>query len=210
MFTIHATNIEKRFGQQTLFSGFDYSFQSPESYALLGQNGSGKSTMLQLLYGYMLQGKGTIEWQLDGKIIEPDQVHQYIAFAAPYLELIEELTTVEMMDYHFKFKKRLLGNNVILEKVGLVNAADKPIKHFSSGMKQRLKLALAFFADTPALFLDEPCTNLDANGVAIYKSLIEIHGQGRLIVLASNDETEYGFCQHKILLSQKTTGLTFA
>ncbi len=61
-------------------------------------------------------------------------------------------------------------------------------------MKQRVKLAQSIFSDTPVLLLDEPCTNLDAEGVALYRQLINEQSAGRLVIISSNDRQEYDFC----------------
>lgn len=124
--------------------------------------------------------------------------YKYLSFAAPYLELIEEMTATEFLHFHSKFKKLTAGITEILTETSLNNAADKQIRYFSSGMKQRLKLAQAFFSDTAVLLLDEPTTNLDAEGIALYHSLIEKYGKNRLVIVSSNDEQEYNFCKEVI------------
>lgn len=124
--------------------------------------------------------------------------YKYLSIAAPYLELIEEMTATEFLSFHSKFKSLTTAIPSILEETGLAKAAAKQIRYFSSGMKQRLKLAQAFFSDTPVLLLDEPTTNLDAEGIALYQSLIQKFGAGRLVIISSNDEQEYGFCKEVI------------
>ena len=91
---------------------------------------------------------------------------------------------------------------MILSEINLSAAANKQIRYYSSGMKQRLKLAQAIFSDTPALFLDEPCTNLDKAGIGLYnRSPIEAHASDRLVIISSNDEAEYDFCQTVLLIT---------
>ena len=86
----------------------------------------------------------------------------------------------------------------ILVKVGLQSAADKQIRYYSSGMRQRVRLAQAIFSDTPLVLLDEPCTNLDVDGIVLYRQLIEDHCKGRLVIVSSNDRQEYEFCDETI------------
>ena len=127
--------------------------------------------------------------------------YKYLSIAAPYLELIEEMTATEFLTFHSKFKSLTAEIQFILEETGLAKAAAKQIRYFSSGMKQRLKLAQAFFSDTPVLLLDEPTTNLDTDGISLYHSLIKKYGAGRLVIVSSNDEQEYGFCKEVIRIA---------
>jgi ABC-type multidrug transport system ATPase subunit len=86
----------------------------------------------------------------------------------------------------------------ILEIIELTSAANKQIRYFSSGMKQRIKLAQAIFSDVPVLFLDEPCTNLDETGYTLYQSLIQNYASQKLVIVSSNDKAEYHFCEQVI------------
>lgn len=193
-------NIGRRFNRDWIFKGVDYTFTSGESYAILGPNGSGKSTLLQVLNGSLSPSSGKIEFVNDSKPIEIETVFTHLSLAAPYLELIEEFTMSEMIDFHFKFKsfKPGMDKAQLIDLLNLPKSANKLIKYFSSGMKQRLKLALAFCADTPMLMLDEPTSNLDTQGVDWYLNLVQQFAAGRLTIVCSNQEHEYGFCNHKL------------
>jgi ABC-type multidrug transport system ATPase subunit len=135
--------------------------------------------------------------------VEAEDLYRSMAIAAPYLELIEELSVTELLTFHQQFKPFLPQVSIgdIIHIVGLEKAAQKQIRYYSSGMKQRVKLAQAIFSDVPLLLLDEPCTNLDAEGIQLYQQLINDYCQDRLVVVSSNDLAEYGFCnlQVKIL-----------
>jgi ABC-type multidrug transport system ATPase subunit len=189
----------KRFNRDWIFRHLEFEFLPGETYAITGANGSGKSTLLQVLSGSMAVSEGKIQWN-KGKHIDEEQVHQYISIAAPYLEVIEEMTVVEFLEFHRYFKPFIPGLTIsdIVELVGLEKAAHKQIRYYSSGMKQRVKLAQAFFSDVPVLLLDEPCTNLDATGIALYRHLITTYAKGKTVVVSSNDEVEYSFCNHVI------------
>jgi ABC-type multidrug transport system ATPase subunit len=110
------------------------------------------------------------------------------------------MTATEFLDFHGKFKPFLQSFSIeqILAVVGLHTAANKQIRYYSSGMKQRIKLAQAFFSNTPVLLLDEPTTNLDEEGIRLYHQLIVEHCNNRLVIVSSNDIQEYGFCKEKI------------
>ena len=196
-------NIGRRFNRDWIFRGIDYTFNSGQSYAILGPNGSGKSTLLQVLNASLSPSAGTISYTFQGKPVEADQVFNYLSLAAPYLELIEEFTLNEMVDFHFKFKKYRNGLNKkeLINLLNLSKSENKLIRYFSSGMKQRLKLILAFCADTPILMLDEPTSNLDTQGVDWYLSLVEQFAHNRLTIICSNQEQEYGFCDKRLSIS---------
>jgi ABC-type multidrug transport system ATPase subunit len=132
--------------------------------------------------------------------IDQEKVFLHLSMAAPYLELIEEFTLTELIDFHFRFKKYRKGFNRkgIIELLGLKNSEFKAIKYFSSGMKQRVKLALAFCSDTAILLLDEPASNLDQQGLDWYLSLASTLSSDRLLLICSNQEQEYSFCRHRL------------
>jgi ABC-type multidrug transport system ATPase subunit len=189
----------KRFNRDWIFRHFNYTFLSSHAYAITGPNGSGKSTLLQFIAGALVPSEGKIAYySSDEKAIA--DVFPVISVAAPYLETIEEMTANEFFHFHQGFKPLRPEMTIaqLLGKMGLSEAAEKQIRFYSSGMKQRLKLAQAFFSDTPVLLLDEPTTNLDASGISLYHDLIRSFGQGRLIIVGSNDPLEYSFCQTKI------------
>lgn len=201
---IHLTAAAKRFNKEWIFSNLDFSFTTGQHYALIGNNGSGKSTLLQIIAGYIGLTKGQISWvDADGNAIDSTKIYQHISIASPYLELVEELTALEQIAFHQQFKSihSALKPIEILEKIGLHKAAEKQIRNFSSGMKQRLKLALAIFDQSPILLLDEPCSNLDKEGIQTYHHLMQTYAMHKLVIVASNDTQEYHFCDQQLSLS---------
>jgi ABC-type multidrug transport system ATPase subunit len=192
--------IGRRFNREWIFKNLNYTFQSGKSYAILGINGSGKSTLLQVISGSLSQSTGKIEFDFSGKQIEIDDIFQYLSIAAPYLELIEEFTLTEVLDFHFQFKTRLnsLNNAQLIELLNMEKSKDKQLKYFSSGMKQRVKLLLAFCSDTQILLLDEPTSNLDEQGIIWYKELVSKFTVNRLVIVCSNQFHEYDFCNEQI------------
>lgn len=196
-------NISRRFNRDWIFRNVDYEFVLGETYAILGPNGSGKSTLLSVLNGSLSPSIGTIVYSSNGTTIEAAEVFNQLSLAAPYLELIEEFSLTEMIDFHFRFKTRKGGmdNERVINLLDMQASKNKMIKYFSSGMKQRLKLALAFCSDTPMLMLDEPTSNLDSQGVNWYLNLVEQFAANRLTIICSNQEHEYGFCKHRLNIS---------
>jgi len=193
----------KRFNKEWIFKNLDFQFEAGKHYALIGNNGSGKSTLLQIIAGYSSLTKGVIEWNP----FDATTIYEQLSFAAPYLELVEEFTAMEQFEFQVQFKpiQKNMSYAEILNLIGLKNAANKQIRYYSSGMKQRLKLALAIFSDTPILLLDEPCSNLDKEGYALYDSLVKQFAMHKLIIVGSNDPQEYHFCKEQVnLMDYKT------
>jgi ABC-type multidrug transport system ATPase subunit len=199
---ISLDHISKRFLRHWIFKDIHFSFSHPGAYALLGPNGSGKSTLLRIVAGMQPPTKGKVYFDINGKECAANAIFPYISFSAPGQEIIDDFTFREFLQFHFNFKKPLngLGVDDIINITGLNAAADKPIADYSSGMKQRVKLAQAIFSDTPFLFLDEPCSNLDQQGVEQYRDWMEEYGKNRLVIVASNDVREYYFCREQIVL----------
>jgi ABC-2 type transport system ATP-binding protein len=219
---ITLTDVGKRFNREWIFRRINFQFSSGNAYAIVGPNGSGKSTLLQVIAGSIAQTEGKITYQIAGQPAEPrepfrtgsggrefsaivqdaakmiiaqDDIYQHISLSTPYLELIEEMTLVEFLHFHQLFKPffQSITINEIIGEIGLGQAADKQIRYYSSGMKQRVKLAQAFFSRTSVLLLDEPCTNLDGTGIELYHHFIHQYTDGRIVIISSNDAQEYDF-----------------
>ncbi|GGH12371.1 ABC transporter ATP-binding protein [Pedobacter zeae] len=199
---ISLEHIGRRFNKEWIFKNLSAEFSSGNSYAILGPNGSGKSTLLSVLSGSLSPSEGKITFS-DTQEIPVENIYRYISLAAPYLELVETLTLKELIDFHFKFKNFAAGLDAkkLIDILGLEKARNKEIKYFSSGMKQRTKLALACCTDTPILFLDEPTSNLDVQGINWYRDLIQNFGKDRLMIIGSNQIQEYDFCTTQIQIS---------
>jgi ABC-type multidrug transport system ATPase subunit len=196
---ITLNNVGRRFNKEWIFKNIDYNFSTGQNYAVLGPNGSGKSTLLSVLLGSLTPSEGEIAY-LNPQNIRAENIYQYISFAAPYLDLVEEFTLQETIDFHFQFKTYAneLDASAVLRLLGLEKSQDKALKHFSSGMKQRTKLALACCTNAPILVLDEPTSNLDVHGIDWYLALIEKFAVDKMVLVGSNQEHEYGFCENRL------------
>ena len=191
----------KRFNRDWIFRHLHYEFIEGHTYAITGPNGSGKSTLLQVIGGAVGISEGKTLYR--DPEVTTEQVFKQIAIAAPYLELIEEMTAAEFLQFHQSFKPFLSSCTIpdILAQVGLKDAAHKQIRYYSSGMRQRARLAQAIFSDTPVVLLDEPCTNLDGEGIALYRQLVREYCRGRLVIVSSNDVQEYDFCEKTLSMA---------
>jgi ABC-type multidrug transport system ATPase subunit len=198
---ITVENIGKKFVREWIFRNASFEILAGEKYTFVGPNGSGKSTLLQMLTGMFPVSEGTIRYtDNSGKDIETDDWYKHIVIAAPYLELIEEFTLRELISFHVRFKpfKNDLSLADFEDFIQLYHASGKLIRHFSSGMKQRLKLGLAFMSDVPIIFLDEPTTNLDTHGFQWYIDNVTKHTANQTLLLGSNVKQEYEFCDNII------------
>ncbi len=204
---IELNHIGRRFNREWIFRNLDYVFEQGVSYAILGANGSGKSTLLQVVAGNLSPSEGKISYLRQEQQLDEELIYSYLSIASPYLELIEEFTLTELINFHFNFKSYQpdLNTKAVIELLGFEKSKHKAIKYFSSGMKQRTKLALAFCADTPFLLLDEPTANLDNQGIDWYKSFVKHFSSNRLVIICSNQEHEYDFCDQTLNIQDYKT-----
>ncbi len=193
-------NLSKRFNREWIFRNFSFEFLPSKTYAILGPNGSGKSTLLQILWGQMPPSEGTVQYKNDAYSIPQLDVFKSIAIATPYMDLIDEFTLEEMVKFHFSFKtiREMQSVEEVIEKLGLSHARKKVISNFSSGMRQRLKLGLAFNTQSDILFLDEPTTNLDKKSIDWYWTNLNPLLNSVLTVIASNLEAEFPSTAEKV------------
>ncbi len=197
---ITVENIGKRYLYEWIFKKINFHFKTATRYAILGTNGSGKSTFLKIISGHLSPSKGSILYQRKGQNVDSDDLYKQISFAAPYIELIEEFTLQEAVEFHQKFKtfRSNITTTHFLQLIQLEHAASKEIRFFSSGMKQRLKLGLAICSNTSILLLDEPTSNLDEKSIDWYQQLLNRFSDNRLILIASNEKRDIEDCDERL------------
>lgn len=201
---INLHNVSKRYNYDWIFRNVELSFEEGKNYAITGPNGSGKSTLLKILAGALSPSEGQITFTENNKKLPVDTIYGYVSYAAPYLELIEAFTLDEMLAFHVRLKKLLAGIDIQAFKdiLELSAHSGKQIRHFSSGMKQRLRLALAVLSQSKILLLDEPATNFDSASIQWYLQLMERYSDERIVVIGSNVQHEYAFCDNMIDILQ--------
>ena len=199
-FNITVEQLGKKYSREWIFRNFNYSFQSGEVYAITGPNGSGKSTLMQILWGQMPASTGVIKYKTSSTEISHEEVYKHVAVATPYLDLIDEFTLEEQLRFHFRLKqcRYAMTENDMIERMYLTHARHKQLSNFSSGMKQRVKLALAFFSAADVVFLDEPGTNLDSTAFDWYIRELRALPPECLVFIASNQASEYPTNARKI------------
>ncbi len=205
-FSLTTPSVSKFFSYgKYIFKNVPAVISNNSSIAIVGENGSGKSTLLKILSGLIQPSKGKISFQINEKEIKPDLYFMHFGFVSPYLILYEEFSPLE----HFRITSDLKGTKFDLEfaenylqKFKLYHKRNDHIKTFSSGMKQRVKYIQALQNYPEILFLDEPFTNLDHDGIEIIMEIManQLKNNGALVI-ASNDERETSLCNKFIDLT---------
>ncbi|MFA5971535.1 MAG: ABC transporter ATP-binding protein [Lentimicrobiaceae bacterium] len=197
------SKISRKFNYEWIFRDVDFEFEQGNAYAILGSNGSGKSTLLQIISGHLHPSGGTVTYFHNNQEIPVDDFFRHVTFSGPYLELIEEFTLEEMITFHSRFRKfrHNMDVNAVMEATGLMRNRNKPIKYFSSGMKQRVRLAIALLTESEVVLLDEPAANLDRKAIEWYRSLVAENHKDRIIIVCSNSQSEeHDFCTQSIVI----------
>jgi ABC-type multidrug transport system ATPase subunit len=191
-------NAGKKYITEWILRKVNLRLVSGNGYAFVGANGSGKSTLIKIISGQLPTNEGDIRYRVGSKEIHIDDWYRFQVLAAPYLELVEEFSLEEMVAFHSSFKpfKASLSVSDFIDFAQLSHAKHKLVRHFSSGMKQRLRLALAFQTDVPVVFLDEPTSNLDRAGADWYNQHVtNLLDSDQIVIVGSNQPQEYTFCE---------------
>ena len=194
---IELQHIGKRYQKEWIFRGVDARWNEGDCTAILGGNGSGKSTLTQIISGFLSSSEGELSWNINGKKIARDQVFKHVSMCTPVVQLWDDFTLRENVEFFLRFKSLRNGMNAseFMQCIELEKQEHRALKHFSSGMRQRVKLGLAIVAESSLLLLDEPCSHLDDRAVQWFQALLKTHAQGRTIFVASNkDERETFMC----------------
>ena len=200
---VKLNKVGKRFNKEWILKNLSLDIPSQSSLSITGANGSGKSTLIKLIATYMEPTSGNLQYFENKKDYPIENIPQTIGLAAPYVDLIEEFSLKEHVEFHFKFRSTPFSLDEIITRTNFQFAINKKVKDFSSGMKQRLKLALAIHAENKLLILDEPTSNLDQEGIEWYRDQILQKIGTCTIIVASNQRHEYDFIPKTINLSNK-------
>lgn len=201
-FRIELQGVGKRFARHWIIQDLSTTFQSGTLTGIKGRNGSGKSTLLRLLCGQLTPSRGNITFALNGQPVPVSQCYRLVSWTGPYLEIIEELTIAEFLRFHFTMKPLLpeLELAQIPALLELDQVRNRKLSDCSSGMRQRVLLGSALYADTPLLLLDEPTVTLDAEAIDWFHTQLNTYGSNRLVVIASNDPEDLRSCSQVIVL----------
>ncbi|MDX2196240.1 MAG: ATP-binding cassette domain-containing protein [Cytophagales bacterium] len=187
-------NIAKKYHGTCLFKDINFTFEKGKIYAITGKNGSGKTTLLHIIAGYLTPTQGKVYINYHSEIIlgTSDTYHQHLSWAAHYIELVEQYSIYESIKFHHIFDPLTTDNelNKIIKRGNFQDMENTLVSHLSSGMKQRLKLLLAFASARPILLLDEPTTNLDEENISWYLDQINMQNE-KIVIISSNLPHEY-------------------
>jgi ABC-type multidrug transport system ATPase subunit len=206
LINVELEHIGKKFKTEWIFRNLNAILSPDEPMAIIGPNGSGKSTLMQAIAGIIPINEGEVKYLYQKQPLSEENWHKHLVFTSPYMELIEEFTLKEAVKFHIQFKPLSDGLSIdsFLEKLELTAHAHKPIKNFSSGMRQKVKLGFAFFSESSLIFLDEPSANLDQKAFDWYMENVKKMIGKKMILLSSNEPKEYSFCgQHLNILDFK-------
>jgi heme exporter protein A len=190
--SLAATDLKKDFNRRTIFQDVSFSLRAGETLLISGRNGSGKSTLAKIIAEVLSPSKGEVSLMI-GRSLWKGGRYPFIGFVAPYLQLYEEFSANEMLALSLAL--RGLPRNPdriqeLLRFVGLEGRDNDLIRTYSSGMKQRVKLAMAIVHQPPVLILDEPMANLDADGIAMVRGVMQDHLSSGCLIVATNDRTD--------------------
>lgn len=202
---LEVQNIKKIFNGRKIFSDINFQLGNKSALAITGRNGSGKSTLVKILAGVLSPTNGQVDFYLNGKSIDLQNRYQYFGFVAPYLQMYDEFTAMENLELFARIRSIEVDKNYIdllLKRVNLYERKDSYVREYSSGMKQRLKYAFALLHKPPLLILDEPRSNLDAEGISVVSQIIQEQKQSGCVIVATNDSEDIQFCNQEIDLNQ--------
>jgi heme exporter protein A len=186
-------NVSKRFGARTVLTNVCAEVRTGETLLVTGHNGSGKSTLVSIIAGLLRPDRGRVQYLRSGKPVAEDERRRFLALVQPDLTLYPELTALENLEFFARVRGLAWDSpsgGALLERVGLGGRGRDLVGTFSSGMRVRLKYAVALQPEPGILLLDEPTAMLDQSGVALVEQVIsEQRGRG-VLVLATNDPNE--------------------
>lgn len=196
---IKVQDLGKKYPSMWVFQSISFEATQGEIVSIVGPNGSGKSTLLKIIAGLTSPTKG--------KVLRPKgELNLTIGYYGLDVQLYSNLSAAEHLRYAAKLRGVPSKEELLLERVGLSSSADICTESFSTGMKVRLKLALAIQAKPKLLLLDEPEVSLDAAGRALLVNIVEEQRKHGVILWATNDLSFIKDHTYKVVLNESSSG----
>lgn len=203
--SLNALNLTKKFDRKAIFQDINFSIHPGSATAITGRNGSGKSTLIKIIAGLLGKTSGELYLSVNGERIKNEVLYKYLGFVSPYLNLYDEFTGCENLKIVSDIRGLGYENiDPVLKRVGLYPRRNDQLKIYSSGMKQRLKIAFAILHNPPVLLLDEPTSNLDLEGVSVIDDIAGEYKADKILIIATNDAHERSLCENEINLNRST------
>lgn len=202
-------NLGVRLGGRVVFTGLSFDWRAPGIVAVTGPNGAGKTTLLKALAALLRPGRGTLRWEEGGRAVEPRDLRLSVGFAGPEIGLYEDLTGLENLAFFARARGLAWSDAAAqdwLSRIGLEGRGGDRVGAYSSGMKQRVKLAFALQGRPRLVLLDEPGSNLDAGGREVAAALIREAAGESLVVVATNDAAEAAWGATRLDLAATAAG----
>ncbi len=190
---LKGSDLRKTFNRRMIFDAVRFEAGAGDTVLICGRNGSGKSTLVKLLTRVLTPTAGSLSLVVDGREVTDLEWPMHVGLVSPYVQLYDEFTARENLELALALRGLTPDANRVgelLNDVSLSHRADDPVRTFSSGMKQRIKLAFAMIHRPAVLFLDEPMTNLDVDGIALVRREMRRQRERGVLVVATNDLTE--------------------
>ena len=205
MRTIFADNLQKKFGEKTVLDGVSFDISEGEIFGLLGPSGAGKTTLINIITGQLLQTGGYAEIMGTDTRKAGDEVRRKIGVMTDSFGLYERLTVYDNLLFFSEIYRTPKSDiDEILQHMGLSEARKTSAEKLSKGMKNRLSLARAMLCHAKLLFLDEPTSGLDpVTTMEIHEVLKEVRKSGSTIFLTTHNMHEaQSLCDEIALLSK--------
>lgn len=204
---LQAVNLTRKFNGKVIFENINFELATGSSTAITGRNGSGKSTLIKIIANLLSETSGKLKLTARGTEVKKESVYKYLGFVSPYLNLYDEFSGYENLRIISDIRGSGHGNiENVLKRVGLYQRRNDLLKIYSSGMKQRLKIAFAILHNPEILLLDEPTSNLDTDGVSIVDDITEEYKKDKILIIATNDAHEKSLCAGEINLNNTEHG----
>ncbi len=205
--TVISENLTKKYSGKTIFAELNFNLSYGQSAVIVGRNGSGKSTLMKIVSGLISPTAGRMRFLRDDNELDREFVRTSMGFVSPYLNLYDELTALENLRFFSGLKsgkdnsddEKLKSH---LQFVGLYERRNDEVKAYSSGMKQKLKIAFSLLNEPELLLLDEPRSNLDRDGISIIEKIAEGQKEKGVLIIATNDEDDLKLCEMKINIEE--------
>lgn len=199
---LKAVNLSRKFDRRPIFKDVNFELRPGSATAITGRNGSGKSTLIKIIANLLIQSSGTIDLYDGSEKIKKESVYRYMGFVSPYLNLYDEFSGYENLKIISDIRGSGHGNiDNVLKRVGLFNRRNDILKIYSSGMKQRLKIAFSILHEPQILLLDEPTSNLDLEGISVVDDIANEYKKDRILIIATNDAHERSLCDREISIN---------